>query len=241
MQAHRWLLLTRLTQSLGKAKASKRTQFTSFHCNTQQVLITLLFQLISMPLMPQWLLGTLTNAIFSSPIYLKSLPWQCLFVQPKLCSKLKLAHSYQNMKWILKVDPRIWISDTNCSENMRRNECLAYHWTKFISFDTLELTLVINWCRFTGSRWKDTRVSISYIKCVCVLLLTCQTELIQGPLEILWLKCMYNSSWGHPLTLIEEVVAAVFTMEQRFWLIFLSILILKTAELCANSVWVLWN
>ena len=107
------------------------------------------------------------------------------------------------MKWILKVDTRIWISDTNCSENIRRNECLVYHWTKFISFDTLELTLVqtgavlpVHVKRYNGFNFLHS-VCVCVCVCVCVFCKgTCQTELIQGPLEILWLKCMHNSSWG---------------------------------------------
>lgn len=170
------------------------------------------------------------------PIYLKSLPRQCLFVQPKLCSRVVLAHSYQNMKWILKVDPRIWISDTNCSENMRRNECLAYHWTKFISLIPRTHPCT-NWCRFTRSGEK-IQSSISHIMCVCVLLRHLSNRAnSRDPLKFLWLKCMYNSSWG-PSTHSNRRLLLLFPllMEQNdSGLIFLSISILgKIKRTCAK-------
>ena len=163
------------------------------HCNTQQVLITLLFQLIRMPLMPQWLWAHLPT-LFSSHLFKKPAS-KVSICSAKTVFQIDTGSFLPEYEMNSQTWPS-WISDTNCSENIRRIECLVYHWTKFISFDTLELTLVqigailpVHVKRYNGFNFLH--------KCVCVFCSgTCQTELIQGPLKFLWLKWTHNSSRG---------------------------------------------
>lgn len=147
MQAHRYSCwLSTSTQSLGKAKASQENTIYLFTCNTQQVLITLLFQLIRMPLMPQWLWAHLPTLIFSH--LFKSLPRQCLFVQPQTVFQIGTGSFLPEYEMNSQSWPRIWISDTNCSE--KREE-----WMFSLSLDKIHIIWYprthpcTNWCRFT--------------------------------------------------------------------------------------------
>lgn len=66
-------------------------------CNTQRELITFVISIDQNAPSATMTVGTLTNVLFS-PIYLESLPQVFACSAKILCSRLILAHSYQNMK-----------------------------------------------------------------------------------------------------------------------------------------------
>ena len=71
MQAHRYSCWLDFNTEFVEGKGfQENTIYLIPHCNTQQVLITLLFQLIRMPLMPQWLWAHLPTP-FSSHLFKK--------------------------------------------------------------------------------------------------------------------------------------------------------------------------